>query len=284
MRSFLMSAALLLATGCHEPVGNILVYEVDAESPADREKVNMSALIKAIDRRVNGGARRCEVRTLENGQIEIGIFGSNPVTMQRIENLVGCLGTLEFRILANQRDHKSLIDRALKEDGSCFKDDDGNLCAWWVPVTVGREESFTAYSEIATRTHESQGRKRTEILVVKDPFDVTGAYLTRAVPDVDQRGRPCVRFFLNAAGGSRFSGLTGNNLPDEVQNFSRKLGIILDGCLQSAPAIQSTISQQGEITGDFTMQEVQDFVDVFNAGSLPARVKKVGERKGGGSP
>jgi preprotein translocase subunit SecD len=59
--------------------------------------------------------------------------------------------------------------------------------------------------------------------------------------------------------------------------FSRKLGIILDGFLVSAPAIRSTISGRGEITGSFSRQEVDDLVDVLNAGSLPAPLVKVGE-------
>ncbi|NLY03108.1 MAG: protein translocase subunit SecD [Rhodopirellula sp.] len=268
--------------------GVILVYEVDEDvkvtGPAEEEvpdaataggAVDMDKLIAAVARRVNpGGVKEVTIREYGPKQIEIIIPEADEAEVERMKRIISSVGTLEFRILANQRDHKALIERALAEDSQKLLSGDGKLLAWWVPVTKGEENSFATYNEIATRTRERRGDEFLEILVVKDDFDVTGGYLTRAVSDVDQRGRPCVRFFFNAAGGRLFSGLTSNNLPDEVQEFTRKLGIVLDGYLYSAPSIQSTISQQGEITGEFTKQEVQDLVDVLNAGSLPAALSK----------
>ena len=52
------------------------------------------------------------------------------------------------------------------------------------------------------------------------------------------------------------------------------MGIILDGELYSAPSINSTIFDRGEITGRFTRAEVDDLVKVLNAGSLPAALTK----------
>ena len=52
----------------------------------------------------------------------------------------------------------------------------------------------------------------------------------------------------------------------------------LRGFLVTAPAIQSTISQTGQITGNLSQQQVDDLVDVLNAGALPAPLVKVGER------
>ncbi len=267
--------------------GVILVYEIDEDvelgGPAEEQaeagvadgEVDMEKLIAAVARRVNpGGVKEVTIREYGPNQIEIIIPEADEAEVERMKRIISSVGTLEFRILANERDHKALIERARAEDAQKILSEDGKLLAWWVPVTKGEERSFAGYNEIATRTRERRGEEFLEILVVKDDFDVTGGYLTRAVPDVDQRGRPNVRFFFNAAGGRLFSGLTGNNLPDEVQDFTRKLGIILDGYLYSAPSIQSTISQQGEITGDFSKQEVQDLVDVLNAGSLPAALTK----------
>ena len=68
-----------------------------------------------------------------------------------------------------------------------------------------------------------------------------------------------------------------------MQNFYRKLGIILDGRLYSAPRILSTIYAQGEITmgtprtqAEKVQQEkdVEDLVRVLNAGSLPTSLKE----------
>ena len=118
------------------------------------------------------------------------------------------------------------------------------------------------------------------MLVVKDNEDVTGQYLTRADCDTDPTtGRPCISFAFNSIGAQLFGKLTGDNLPDSVRGFTRRLGIILDGELYSAPNIQSTICDRGLITGSFTQQEVKDQVDLLNAGSLPARLRLVEKRE-----
>lgn len=252
--------------------GVILVYEVDEEVQQSDQQVDMDKLINAISRRINpGGVREITVRQYGPGQVEIIIPEADENELERTKERIVSAGTLEFRILANSRDHGELIERARGEDSRVVKDSDGNMLAWWVPVEKGQEGSFQGYQEIATRKRprpRGEG-EMLEILVVNDTFDVNGGFLARAAPSVDQQGRPCVNFVFNSRGGRLFGGLTGNNLPDEVQNFTRKLGIILDGYLYSAPAIQSRISQRGEITGDFTNEEVEDLVAVLNAGSLP---------------
>ena len=69
--------------------------------------------------------------------------------------------------------------------------------------------------------------------------------------------------------------MTGTHLPDKgLTEFTYKLGIVLDGELYSAPSIQSTIYDRGQITGNFTKAEVEKLVDVLNAGALPATLTK----------
>jgi len=71
-----------------------------------------------------------------------------------------------------------------------------------------------------------------------------------------------------------FNELTSENLPDPATGFHRRLGIILDGELLSAPVIQSAISTNGQISGRFTEEDVNFLVGVLNAGSLPAALQK----------
>ena len=52
-------------------------------------------------------------------------------------------------------------------------------------------------------------------------------------------------------------------------NFRYKLAIVLDGVVQTAPLLQSQITDRGRITGNFTRKEVEALVDIINAGSLP---------------
>jgi len=90
--------------------------------------------------------------------------------------------------------------------------------------------------------------------------------LTRAIPDRDQRGRWSVSFTLDPAGGARFEKLT-------EANKGHPLCILLDGEAMSAPNIQSAIREHGQITGDFTLDEVTRLCNVLEAGSLDARLK-----------
>ncbi len=84
----------------------------------------------------------------------------------------------------------------------------------------------------------------------------------------DRRGMPAVSFELDTAGGIQFGELTGNNI-------NRPLGIFLDGKAYSAPNIQSKILTRGEITGNFSIQDVHYMINTLEAGALPARLKDV---------
>jgi SecD/SecF fusion protein len=278
------------------PVSIVLIYEVDRpeEGPdrkvdidkLDIDELDMDKLAAVIDGRINRASSQvARVRRLGDRRIEIGVFRNHPQEVRRIERIVERTGTLEFRILANNRDHKPLIERAGREDTQVLTDPKGNVQAWWVPVhgeeTLEHQEYLGVvpdYWDIAERTRKTGQTEVTEVLVVKDPYDVTGAYLQNAVAERDMFGQPCVGFVLNPAGAQRLGALTGENLPDPLQDFTRRLGIIVDGQLYSALPIQDAVFKRGQVTGSFTRKEVQELVDVLNAGSLPVRIKQVDKR------
>ena len=110
--------------------------------------------------------------------------------------------------------------------------------------------------------------------MLQDNYNVTGDFLDHAGPGQDQSGRLAVEFVFNSQGGKLFGYLTGENKPDEVTGFQRRLGIILDGKLFSAPGLKSQIFDQGIIEGEFTKDQVAQQVDVLNAGALPATLNK----------
>jgi SecD/SecF fusion protein len=255
--------------------GMILIYEVDQSKLKPEQVVDMDKVVGAVSKRINPvGIKEINIRKYGADGVEIIIPDVDEAAANRIADLVSRVGTLEFRILANTRDNSALIERAKNEPTlMVLKDSEGNREAWWVPVKEGEEGNFP-YPEIAKRTRKQGNKTITEVLVVKDNYDVTGDYLDHARPGIDQEGKPCVNFVFNSQGGRLFGLLTSENLPDEVQDFYRKLGIILDGYLYSAPRIKTTIYQQGEISGSFTQAEVEKLVDVLNAGALPATLTK----------
>ena len=63
------------------------------------------------------------------------------------------------------------------------------------------------------------------------------------------------------------------------QNIRRRLAIVLDGVVYTAPTIQDRIrGGEARITGNFTLDETQDLVIVLRAGNLPAPVNIIEER------
>jgi SecD/SecF fusion protein len=267
----------------------LLQYEVEPPADAKDQPANIDAVLQAVRERVrSAGIQQTIIQAAGKSAVRIMVVEYEPGLAQRVKRLLASAGTLEFRILANNRDHKAIIERANKEPGGVTKGktDEGKevIEAWWVPLYTTdkpadkkRMEPLLSYPEIAQRTVKEGGREVKQVLVVKDSFDVTGAYLSKATTGVDRNGKPCVNFALSAKGGRLFAGLTGANLPEMDDRFTRKLGIILDGRLFSAPSIQSTISDRGEITGAFTKQEVEDLVAVLNAGALPAKLNLIQE-------
>lgn len=105
---------------------------------------------------------------------------------------------------------------------------------------------------------------------------ITGRDLRMARPQSDQFGRPAVGFSLTNDGAQRFERVTSENL-------QKRLAIVLDGRVQSAPFIQDTISDSGEITGSFTSQESNDLALVLRSGALPASIDYLEERTVGAS-
>jgi preprotein translocase subunit SecD len=105
---------------------------------------------------------------------------------------------------------------------------------------------------------------------------ITGRDLKNARPGVGDFQQPVVNFTLSPDAGDRFGQATG-------ENVGRGLAIILDGKVVSAPRINSRISDQGMIEGQFTQQQVQDLVTTLRSGALPAGIEYLEERTVGPS-
>jgi preprotein translocase subunit SecD len=107
--------------------------------------------------------------------------------------------------------------------------------------------------------------------LVRRAAAVTGRDLRNARPSLDENGRPAVAFTLNSEGAQKFGKVTG-------ENVGRYLAIILDGKVQSAPRIDSRITNEGRISGSFTNDEVQNLSLILRSGSLPATLTYLQEQ------
>ncbi|HUO76685.1 MAG TPA: protein translocase subunit SecD [Thermodesulfovibrionales bacterium] len=105
-------------------------------------------------------------------------------------------------------------------------------------------------------------------VLLKKQTMMTGDLLTEAKVNIDQRfNEPYVSLTFNAAGAKLFEEITGANV-------KKRMAIILDGTVYSAPVIQERISGgNAQITGRFSMDEARDLAIVLRAGALPAPIK-----------
>ncbi len=98
-------------------------------------------------------------------------------------------------------------------------------------------------------------------------FTGDGVKSAAAEPNEGLRGGYHISFRLKDDAGAKFADLTRNNI-------GRQLAIILDDELVSAPVIESAIELgEGQITGEFTLDEAKGLADDLNAGALPAPLK-----------
>ena len=106
---------------------------------------------------------------------------------------------------------------------------------------------------------------------------ITGRDLKNARAGVDsQTNGPEIQFTLNPQGAEKFKRETGRSI-------GRKLAIILDGRVESAPVIQSQIADNGRITGRYSVQQADELAKVLRAGALPATLKYLQELTVGAS-
>jgi len=105
-----------------------------------------------------------------------------------------------------------------------------------------------------------------EPLLVEKSATLTGEYLVNAEVrfDPSRFNQPIVGIKFNSKGARKFSRIT-------AENVGRRLAIILDGKVQSAPVIKEKIpSGEAIISGRFGLQEAKDLAIVLKAGALPA--------------
>jgi SecD/SecF fusion protein len=121
---------------------------------------------------------------------------------------------------------------------------------------------------------EGRATTRSYYVKLKAEQGLTGKYVQRAYVQLGTIGQPQVALTFNSEGAKIFARVVGAN-PE------RQLAIILDGELQSAPVIQTRLSEDGrtfgtvpnaEITGTFSLPEAQRLASVLE-NPLQAPVK-----------
>ena len=130
---------------------------------------------------------------------------------------------------------------------------------------VSKDDSFGSEKLILSENNEE--------LTVSKRVVINGDNLIDAQPQFDnQSNQPLVRFNLDRLGAQKFGRLT-------TENVGRRLAIVLDNSVISAPNIREAITGgTGTISGGFSFQEATDLALLLRSGALPAPINIVEER------
>ncbi len=103
--------------------------------------------------------------------------------------------------------------------------------------------------------------------LVKKRVMLTGDVLSDARVSIGEFNDPYVSITFDGKGGREFERITADNV-------KKRMAIVLDNTIYSAPVIQERISGgRAQITGTFSTQEANDLAIVLRAGALPAPLK-----------
>jgi protein-export membrane protein SecD len=231
------------------------------------------------------------------------------VDKERAKALIGKTALLEFRMLADPevlQEALDKLDKALAGEAPAGTDTAG----------VSREHLFTAeltpsggdfgaaeqsrpileemlsrpaaraaipvgYEFLWGKPTEREGVTVRSLYLLKTEPEITGSALVDArlgIGTSDNPNEPRVDFVLSRRAAGRFAALTGANI-------GKRLAIVLDRQVHSAPVIQTRIPDgRGQIElGGAVVDEAKDLAIILRAGALPAPVKIIEERSVGPS-
>jgi preprotein translocase subunit SecD len=240
--------------------------ETTHKSEGDNTVVNIRLPQPEVDH-IKDMAVRQALETIRNRIDQFGVSepdirrqGENRILVQlpgvketeRAKDLIGKTALLEFKLVDEEND----VNAALK--GTIPKDDE-ILYEYDLDPQTGQRMGQVPY-------------------LLKKRTLLTGAQLTDARVQIDsQYNEPYVSIAFDKKGSRIFEKVT-------EENVKKRLAIVLDNRVYSAPVIQEKIAGgQARITGRFNAEEANDLAIALRAGALPAPVNILEERTVGPS-
>ena len=214
------------------------------------KKMAAEQAIETIRNRIDEfGVSEPDIRLQGENRILIQLPGIQDT--KRAKDLIGKTALLEFRMVDEEND-----------------------------ANAARKGNVPPGSELLYQTikNKETGQISKTPFLIKKRTPLTGADLTDARVQIGSRyNEPYVAIKFNKKGSRIFERLTG-------ENINKRLAIVLDNTVYSAPNIRSKISGGNAIIeGNFTMEDARDLAIVLRAGALPAPVVPIEERTVGPS-
>jgi preprotein translocase subunit SecD len=190
----------------------------------------------------------------------------------RAKGIIGKTAILEFKVLAENKTVESVLGG---EDPCRLRDPERGQALARASSRAGAGLEVLCGME----TEPLSGHSRPIAYLLEKKTLMTGEVIAdaRPRPDTNVPGNYLVELTFNARGANLFEDITSKNV-------GRRMAIVLDNTVYSAPRIQERIAGgRAVITGSFDIREARDLTIVLRAGALPAPVTIAEERTVGPS-
>ncbi|KUK37362.1 MAG: Protein-export membrane protein SecD, partial [Thermodesulfobacterium commune] len=184
---------------------------------------------------------------------------------ERAINIIGQTAQLEFRLVDEETMQRldQLVNSLVQTGKISF---DASIEEWRKLLAPYLPQDSQFYFMV--EKDKETGKVIKKPIVLKKEVLLTGTYLKTAQVRINpQTNEPYVWLQFDSRGAKIFELITS-------ENVGKRLAIVLDEVVRSAPVIKEKISGgEAQITGGFSMQEASDLALVLRAGALPAPVK-----------
>jgi SecD/SecF fusion protein len=196
----------------------------------------LSQAVEVLRRRVDRfGVAEPIIQPYGRDRIMIQLPGLSEVDKESAQKQIQRAAFLEFRLVHERNDQ--LLEEIRRGTGT-------------IPP---------GYELLRRKERTRTGQEQVEEVIVKKKPErgLTGSAIKSAMVVRGNLGEPQINFTLNAEGARLFGEIT-------RENVGRRLAIVLDGELYSAPVIQSPIETgHGQITGRFDVREAFELANVL---------------------
>jgi preprotein translocase subunit SecD len=224
---------------------------------ADLHTQTMDQSLETITRRINGlGLTEPTIAFTGRGDDEILVQLPGEGDPTRAKSVIQAGGQLELTLVADEQTYPS---------DSAALAAHGGVLPQGTEIVPGQSDAASAAGQ------------QVYYIVDRAPI-VTGQDLVGATPQpsTDYPGQFEINFHLSTAAAARFG-------PFTETNIGKRMAIILDHKVYTAPTIRGRIEDNGQITGNFSEEQAKDLALVLRAGALPASIKYLEERTVGPS-
>jgi protein-export membrane protein SecD len=246
------------------------------------EEQSVGKSIEVIRNRIDEfGVTEPEILAQGNDRIVVQLPGVRDI--ERAKELIGKTAKLEFKMVNDTIPPQTMmgwIEKANKA-GITYKKGD-RFSEYLKKMNDFLKSDIPEGHELAfeKKTNKSTGEETNVPFVVESIAKITGDDLADARVQIDpQKNDPYVSMDFKTAGAKRFEEATGANI-------GRRMAVILDGNVYSAPVIQAKIGGGhaqitlggGGVNFNKTMSEAKDLALVLRAGALPVQLDFLEQR------